>query len=50
MDEFIQKAIEFGANALDISKRGLTRLPNKIFQLVDLQVKTNINRKKILMI
>jgi len=38
MDDFIQKAIEFGANALDISKRGLTRVPKKLFQLVDLQV------------
>ena len=38
LNDFIQKAVEFGANALDISKKGLTRLPKNLFQLVDLQV------------
>ena len=42
LDEFIQRALDFGANALDISKRGLTKLPKSLYQLVDLQVNLGI--------
>jgi hypothetical protein len=36
--DFIDKAIEFEANAIDLSRKGLKKLPNKIFELNNLQV------------
>lgn len=36
--EFVNKAISFGANALDLSKRGLKKLPKNLLQLTNLQV------------
>lgn len=38
LNEFIEKAIEFGANALDLSKKNLKKLPRKLFQLPNIQV------------
>ena len=38
LNEFIEKAIEFGANALDLSKKNLKKLPKKLFQLSNIQV------------
>lgn len=37
--EFVDKAINFGANALDLSKRGLKKLPKNLLLLENLQVK-----------
>lgn len=36
--EFIEKAKQFGANALDLSKKGLDRIPKKLLELKHLQV------------
>lgn len=36
--EFIEKAKEFGANALDLSKKNLTRIPKNLLELKHLQV------------
>ena len=36
--EFIEKARDFGANALDLSRRNLSFIPRELSQLVDLQV------------
>lgn len=36
--EFVDKAINFGANALDLSKRGLKKLPKNLLLLENLQV------------
>jgi hypothetical protein len=38
--EFILKAKDFGANALDLSKKGLKKLPKELLELGELQVKT----------
>ncbi|CAF0934971.1 unnamed protein product [Brachionus calyciflorus] len=37
LNEFIQKAIQFGANALDLSKRDLTKIPKKLTELSNLE-------------
>ena len=36
--EFIRKAKDFGANALDLSKKGLKKLPRQLLEMNDLQV------------
>ena len=36
--EFIEKAIEFGANALDLSKKNLRKIPFKLTDLKNLEV------------
>ncbi len=36
--DFIEKAKHFGANALDLSKKGLNRIPKKLLELKHLQV------------
>lgn len=39
LSEFVDKAVEFGANALDLSKRALRKLPKSLLLLGNLQVR-----------
>ena len=46
--EFIQKAKEFEANALDLSKKNLKKVPKQLYELDNLQVRKILNYLKLI--